>query len=233
MKKITLLLSILWWAGACTSNSKSNNASDSNVEATTTQQVDPSEASQHIIVTVSDRAPERIEETEDFSPTELRTARLKDGKLITTFKGYLGSFDDEKDYGLNLMCIRKTDSGALAKGTYKLIATTDAAQLASETSPFFESINTFNAETYKNAKMSGLLDDFTDEFFAPLREENVLVIESTEDLGETANSTENFPERLQRVKGYLVFFINEMTSEEEYKLRVDFNIINEIRILKE
>ena len=233
MKKIALLLISSFIITSCISKKeKENNQSNEENIIEITEEVNKNDSSEHIVVTVSDRAPERIEKTEDFSPTELRTTRLKNGNLVTTFDIYLGTFEDETNYDLRLSFIRKSEETELKLGSYNLVAFGDGLKLQPKTESFFESTNTLNSETYDNIKLSGTLDDFPDDFYAPLNKDNIFVIESAEEPIETENSTNIISENFQRVKGYLIFNVVKIQSEKTYKIRVDFNIINEIRIMK-
>ncbi len=230
MKKISILICLLILISCNSKKSNDNQKSDLESDPKIDKQVNTDNNPQYIIVKVSDRNSERIEETDDFSPAELRTTRLRNGKLITTFKADLGSFDEEHNYGLELSFIRNSEKPALELSTYRLVSLGDGVKLQPQTDIFFESINTFNLETFNDIKAIGAINDYPDQFYAPLNEENILVIKSTEDLIETENSTDIISEHFQRVKGHLIFNIIKIKSGENYSIRVDFNIINEIRV---
>ena len=223
----------LFFLCACNSEKGSNHQQNNMEEAPAAAQQKPADnEGQYIIVKVSDRNPERIEETEDFWPVELRTARLKDDKVVTTFKASLGTFDDDHFYGLELLFVRAREKSALAIGSYKIVAFGDGVNLQPTTDNYFEAINTINLETFNNIVALGAKDDHPDDFYAPLNDENVLVISSIGDLVETENSNEYISEHFQRVKGYLSFNIIKVQTDEQYNVRVDFDLINEIRIPK-
>lgn len=95
----------------------------------------------------------------------------------------------------------------------------------------FTATSTFTLQTYEDAKMSNSLDDFQNDFYAPFSEDNILVIESVKDLGETDDSTEAVSEFFQEVSGYIKFNIIKMKSQEKYRLYITFKAINEIRIM--
>lgn len=231
MKNIAVLICIVLFVSCNSKKSIDNQTSNPENNNTIDGQTNSNENAQYIIVKVSDRDSERIEKTNDFSPTELRTTLLNNGNLLTTFKAYLGSFDKEHFYDLNLSFIRKKqEKTGLETGTYHLVANGDGLKLQPKTDIFFESISTFNSDTFNNIKASGTIDDFPDEFYAPLSDKNILVITSAEKLIETENSTDIISEHFQRVKGYLVFNIIKIQSGKAYEIRVDFNIINEVRI---
>jgi len=185
---------------------------------------------EYIIIKVSDRNDERIDKTENSSSTELRTTSLKKGTLTTTFKVNLETFNDEHDYNLELRFTRISDNSKLEMGTYHLVSLTDGVKLQPKTDLYFESINTFTKETYDNIILSKALDDFPTEFYAPFSEENIIVIESTKDLGETENSNATISEHFQRVKGHIEFNIVKIQTNKAYTVRVEFNIINEIHL---
>lgn len=224
--KVVLIISLTFFSCINEKNKQSIQNNDTDIIGTKKDENKEDFQDQYIIVNVSDRAKEKTDDV------ELRTTRLKNGNLITTFKAGLGSFEDDHYYDVELRFVRKSDNTKLEIGTYHLVAFADGVKVQPKTDLYFEYINTISGETYNNIILSGAIESFPDEFYAPFNKKNLFVIESTKDLGSTENSTAIISEKMQRIKGYFEFEIIKIRTNKVYKLRVEFNVINEIRIFE-
>lgn len=226
--KALILLSVVLFFSCSEKKEKETNTS---VETSKSQETEEKNTSSYFLTLDVNGEKERVEDADGLCPIELRTTKLKNGNLITTFKSDLGKFTGKEYYDLMLNFIRKSDNEKLEKGTYSLVVSTDKVSDNQKKSGVFESVNTLSAVAYKNAKLSNSLDDFEDEFYAPFNTENVVVIESVKDLGETENSTEVVSEFLQEVTGSIKFNIIKVKTQQKYSLHLTFKAVNEIRIM--
>ncbi|TXE11947.1 hypothetical protein FUA26_07745 [Seonamhaeicola algicola] len=231
--KNTFLIACMFLIVSCKSD-KNNTSATAETPVNTETEANIPETSNtnftpYIVINVSDRSKERIDETEDFAPAEVRTTHIKNKGFVTTLKMYLGSFEDAHYYGLNLAYIRNSGSALLETKTYKIATTSDMVKIDKGIDAYFESLETFDEEAFITAKSVGTINDFTDDFYAPLNDDNILVIEAVEDLGKSEDNA-YYSESFQRIKGYLVFNVIKMITEKPYTIRVDFDVINEIRL---
>jgi len=187
---------------------------------------------EYVVIKAPDRPAERLVKTETQNLPYMGTTRIKGGtELLTTFDGNLGSFEREHGLSLKLNISRIADDPKLEIGTYNLVALGDGVKFQPKTD-LYVNYTIATKKDYDNMVLSNMLDDYAEDFYMPFDDKNIFVIESTEDLGETENSSAIISENFQRIKGYIEYTVLKFRTNKAYKFRIEFNLINEIRIFK-
>lgn len=160
------------------------------------------------------------------------TITAKKGFISSRFTSHLGKFEDAKKFGCNLQITRQTENPKFEVGTYNIAGPeiiVDA--FVSDENKTFAVVNVISIKEYKLLAAINQLGDLKNKFVFQLNPNNKLVIEKTENITElNIDSTGNFKVGSQLLKGYALIHLMEVNSGELFSIRLDFNVINNIRL---
>ena len=170
--------------------------------------------------------------SEQVSDANFNTITAREGFITSKITSSLGPFEEAKDFDCNLQITRQTEDPYFEAGSYSLAGPEIIVNVfLAPNDTTFAVVNAVSEDEYKNLEALNLLDELRDKFVFHSSPENTLVIEEVkvqEDL--KADNSGNYKVGSQLLKGYAIIHLMEVNSKEIFNIRLDFSLINEIRL---
>ena len=171
---------------------------------------------------------------EQVKNASFNTITAKEGFITSKLTSSLGKFEDAKNFDCNLQITRQTENPKFKVGSFDLAGPeiiVDA--FVSPENTTFAVVNALSTQQYKFLKSLNKLDELKDKFVFHSNSDNKLVIEKVENGKELKTDvTGNFKVGSQLLKGYALIHLMEVNSGEIFSIRLDFSVVNDIRLAK-
>lgn len=160
------------------------------------------------------------------------TISLKEGFITSKLRSRLGKFEDAKNLDLDLQITRKTENPKFEIGSFSLAGPEIMLEaFITGNNTIFAVINVLTIQEYEALKYLGKIHELKDKFVLQSNSENKLIIEKAEDRKEfDIDVTGNYKTGSQLLEGYALFHLMEVNSNEVFSIRLDFSLINDIRL---
>ena len=157
---------------------------------------------------------------------------FKEGFITSKLRSRLGKFEDAKNLDLDLQITRKTENPKFEIGSFSLAGPEIMLEaFITGNNTIFAVINVLTIQEYEALKYLGKIHELKDKFVLQSNSENKLIIEKAEDRKEfDIDVTGNYKTGSQLLEGYALFHLMEVNSNEVFSIRLDFSLINDIRL---
>ncbi|MEW7289377.1 hypothetical protein [Aquimarina sp. 2304DJ70-9] len=170
---------------------------------------------------VFDTSPEQI------NNPKFNTITLKKGFITSKFTSSLGKFENAKRFDLNIQITRKTEDPKFEEGVFKLVGPSVAVFPKNSD---FGVINAIDYTVYQTLKTLGQLNEIENKFVLLPDDDNEVVLEKVEDFNDPTLIAGNIPGGSQKLHGYAQMKLMEVNTGEVFFIRIDFHVINDIRL---
>ncbi|PKH52070.1 hypothetical protein CXF68_15815 [Tenacibaculum sp. Bg11-29] len=169
---------------------------------------------------------------EQVKNASFNTITLKEGFITSKLTSRLGKFEEAKKLDLNLQITRQTKKPKFEVGSFSLAGPEIIINaFISPKNTTFAVINSISIKEYQILKSLDKLEELKDKFVFHPNSDNKLIIEKVEDRKELENdATGNYKIGSQLLEGYALIYLMEINSNEIFSIRLDFSLINDIRL---